>query len=308
MTNTSPGRRDLSRFLLCCGLFALSAPGVTAQQIVIKGEYGLMAGVTPPAGIYVGAFGAYSTAHRFVDGNGKSASGPGSQEQWVFGPMVTWVSRFRLLGGTYSALAAAPWASLAVDLPRLGVDSSTGVGPSQLWIIPIALGWTLKKIDITAHYAFYPPTGRYTAGATNNTSLGMWVNELSLRGTWFMDKNRSWQASVSTVFDINGKKEGQDWTTGDPLTVMYGVGRKFGDPKEQSAGWGGIVGYAQWQVTDTHGSDVPNLVARNKSRIYGLGPEFTTLQGALTIRYFWQFGANFATQGKNLYMQLVFPI
>jgi hypothetical protein len=308
MTNACLPRRRVPRVLIGTGLLALAASRITAQQVIPKGVYGMMAGVMPPAGFYVGAYGAYSTASTLIDGNGTSVTGSHSLDQGSLGPLVTWVSRFRVLGGTYSALAAASWASLAVDLPRIGVDSSTGVGPSQMWIMPVALGWKLKRADIIAHYAFYPPTGRYTAGATDNTSLGMWVNELALRGTWFMDRNRSWHTSVSAVLDINGKKEGRDWTTGDPLTVMYGLGRNFGDPKEKSAGWGGIAGYAQWQVTDTHGSDVPTVVASNKSRVYGLGPEFTTLQGALTIRYFWQFGGNFTTQGKNLYLQLVMPI
>lgn len=40
---------------------------------------------------------------------------------------------------------------------------------------------------------------------------------------------------------------------------------------------------------------------------FAIGPEFTTLQGALTIRYFWQFGGSFSTQGSGLYAQFVYP-
>jgi hypothetical protein len=34
----------------------------------------------------------------------------------------------------------------------------------------------------------------------------------------------------------------------------------------------------------------------------------TTLQGALTLRYFWQFNGRFSTQGQNLYLQFAMPI
>ncbi len=46
----------------------------------------------------------------------------------------------------------------------------------------------------------------------------------------------------------------------------------------------------------------------NKSQIYGVGPDFTTLQGALTVRYFWQFGGKFSTQGQGLYVQFAMPL
>jgi hypothetical protein len=39
-----------------------------------------------------------------------------------------------------------------------------------------------------------------------------------------------------------------------------------------------------------------------------VGREITTVQGALTIRCFWQFGGPFATQGRGLYAEFVFPI
>jgi hypothetical protein len=49
-----------------------------------------------------------------------------------------------------------------------------------------------------------------------------------------------------------------------------------------------VAGYGQWPVTSTTGVDAPALVRANKTTIYAMGPEFTTLKGALTLRYFWQ--------------------
>jgi hypothetical protein len=105
---------------------------------------------------------------------------------------------------------------------------------------------------------------------------------------------------------MNGKKEDLDWKTGNPVTLMYGMGRNYGSGMLK--GWAGVAGYAQWQVTETTGADAPLFVRENKTTIYGIGPELTTLQGALTIRYFWQFGGKFSTEGPALYVQFAMPL
>src|SRR5262249_41089686 len=106
----------------------------------------------------------------------------------------------------------------------------------------------------------------------------------------------------------NSKKKGIDWTTGNPLTFMGGIGRNYGEKASLLSGWVGVAGYGQWQVTSTTGASVPQVVQLNKTTIYGVGPERTTLQGALTIRYFWQYGGKFSTQGQGLYVQFVMPL
>ncbi len=78
--------------------------------------------------------------------------------------------------------------------------------------------------------------------------------------------------------------------------------------KGKFLGWAGVAGYSQWQVTATTGADAPLLVRANNTQINGVGPEFTTLQGALTIRYFWQYGGKFSLQGSSLYVQFVLPL
>ena len=61
-------------------------------------------------------------------------------------------------------------------------------------------------------------------------------------------------------------------------------------------------------MTDTTGIDAPLIARLNKSRVYAVGPEFATLQGALQARYFWEFGARTAAQGQGFYIQMVLPI
>jgi len=308
--------RTLSRVLPLVVALGLATATANAQQIIIKGMYGMKEGTMAPPGLYAGMFGAFSWADDLKTPAGDTVHGP-KLDQQIFGPLVMYVSDFKILGANYAAVVAVPFANFLIELPRLhDFSASTGVALSQLYVIPFSLGWHIQEplplapggADVIFHYAFYAPTGRYTAGAPNNTSLGMWVNELAGRLTAYFDKDRAWHGSAGLFYDINSKKQDQDWTVGDPLTFMGGLGRDYGAKDSLFSGWAGVAGYGQWQLSSTTGIDAPPIMRANKSTIYGVGPEFTTLKGALTIRYFWQYGGKFSTQGQGLYVQFAMPL
>jgi len=302
-------------FLAVAGLFALTG-SAGAQQLIIKGMYGMMAGTQAPPGLYAGAFGAVSWADQIRGPNGNSLNGP-TLTQEIFGPLVSYVSDFKILGGNYGAVVGIPFANFLLDFPRLdNQGASTGIALSQMYVSPFQLGWHSNKkmpifgggTDVLFAYTFYAPTGRYTPGALNNTSLGMWCNEVSLRATGFVDEEKHWSAAGALFYDINSKKQGVDWKQGNAINYMWGVGRDFGEKKSMLSGWFGVAGYAQWQVSSTTGVDVPLILQNNKTTIYGVGPELTALEGALTVRYFWQYGGKTTTQGQGLYVQFAMPL
>jgi hypothetical protein len=296
-------------------VLALSAGRAAAQQLIVKGEFGNKGGTLPPPGLYAGMIGSVSWDDELVGPDKNSVSGP-ELKQEVFGPLVQYVSKWQLFGANYSAAALVPFANTRIDFPRLDTGNSTGIALSQIWVSPLTLGWHIDKplllaaggSDVTVAYSFYAPTGRYTAGAPDNTSLGMWTNELSARVTSYFSRDRKWHGSASLFYDFNGKKQDLDWKTGNPFTYMWGLGRDYGTPGSLLSGWVGAAGYAQWQVTATQGADAPEIARLNKSQINGIGPELTTLGGALTIRYFWEFGGKFTTRGNGLYVQLAMPL
>ncbi len=309
-------RRNSFLPVLAITALALSlATAGSAQQLILKGEFGNKGGVMPPPGVYAGMFGSLTWDDQLVGPDKVVIDGPDVNQQ-IFGPLVQYVSKFKILGADYGALVAMPFANFRLDAPRLDVTSSTGIAASQIWVVPVMLGWHIEKplflspggADITAHYAFYAPTGRYTPGAPNNTGLGMWTNEFSFRVTSYFSKDRKWHGSASLFYDINSKKSGQDYKTGNAFTYMWGLGRDYGAKDSLFSGWFGAAGYAQWQTTATTGIDAPLIVRQNKSQINGVGPEFTTLQGALTIRYFWDFGGKFTLRGQGAYVQFAMPL
>ncbi len=308
-------KRRIAVASLVIGLGVL-AERAGAQQIIIKGMYGMKEGTMPPPGLYAGMFGAINWADELKTPDGDTVHGP-KLNQEIFGPLLMWVSSLKILGADYGAVVGIPFANFVLEFPRLhDFNASTGLALSQLYVIPFSLGWHIKEplplspggADIIFHYAFYAPTGRYEPGAPNNTSLGMWVNELGGRLTAYFDKEKAWHGSAGFFYDINSKKQDQDWTTGNPLTFMGGLGRDYGAKGSLFSGWAGVAGYGQWQLTSTTGIDAPLIMRENKTTIYGVGPELTTLQGALTIRYFWQYGGKFSTEGQGLYVQFAMPL
>ena len=96
--------RLASAVLLGAVLFLIPVCG-TAQQLIIKGEFGLMSGSMPPPGFYAGAFGSLTWADEIRGPDGEKFSGP-ELDQQAFGPPCSGcrISRF-------SAATTASWPS-----------------------------------------------------------------------------------------------------------------------------------------------------------------------------------------------------
>jgi len=110
------------RAALLSGIAVLAAASSgSAQQLIIKGEFGNKGGVMPPPGLYAGAFGGFTWADELVGPDKNAVDGP-SLNQHAFGPLVQYVSNFKLFGANYGALVAVPFANTAIDFPRLDVS------------------------------------------------------------------------------------------------------------------------------------------------------------------------------------------
>jgi hypothetical protein len=217
--------------------------------------------------------------------------------------LFAWVVTPReLLGGTYGFQVLVPFLSTAVELPRLGFESSTSLGLSDIYVMPVNLGWHTPRADYMAGLAFYAPTGNYEPGANDNRGLGMWSFELSGGSTVYFDQKRRWHASALGFYEIHTNKQDQDLKAGSILTIEGGVGGAFLD----GALVAGMAYGAQWKMTEDSGEDFPSSVLPGKNHIYTLGPEvtFTGLYQppflvSITARYLWDVGARASLEGQR---------
>jgi len=189
--------------------------------------------------------------------------------------------------------------------------------------MPAQLGWHAKRFDAIAGVAFFAPTGRYAADASDNLGKGMWSYEVSGGGTLYLDKARTISVATTAFWETHSKKEGsvtagtltvENVKVGQLMTLEGGIGKSF----LHGAASVGVAYYAQWKLTEdsmdvTSIDDTAGIPA--KHRVYGVGPEITipiatksTLISLVNVRYLWETGAEVKTQGQTLMVTTTFPV
>src|SRR5271168_2972308 len=183
-------RRVLVLALIIVG-FASPLLGQQKGQWV-PGQFGLNAGVIPDPGITYANMPLNYSASRLNDSNGNRLlqNVTGTYSFWVDENILYYVPKQKILGGYYMPYLALAYASgsLVADLTLASTNLSAGGGGSgfaDTFVEPLNLGWHLKRADVNVGYAFTAPTGRYTAGASNNVGSGYWGNNLTTGTTFY---------------------------------------------------------------------------------------------------------------------------
>jgi hypothetical protein len=295
----------------------------------LLGDMGMKSGTQPEPGVYVANiyYRYFADAIKGPDGESVTLdpTQAGSQTIHAAVPLVIYVSSKKLFGANYGMMAVMPFANGALEAPGLGLSEKASTGPSDLYVMPVQLGWHLRRADITTGLAFFAPTGRYAAGASDNLGKGMWSYEVSGGTTLYLDQRRSFSVAATAYWETHSKKEGEvrieqatltDVKVGQLLTVEGGVGKSF----LHGAASIGLAYYAQWKVTSDQMSVSPStpLAAApepDQHRVWGVGPEVTIpiatkkrLISLVNVRYLWETGAELKTQGQSLMVTTTFPI
>lgn len=279
---------------------ALLSPGRSqAQQNLghkVLGTLGLEAGSQPEPGIYVADQVAFYSANRLVDRNGHSIPVGLDLDAFANGLGVAGVFHLPWLSTYLNVAIAIPIAhvSLNTDRPEASIDR---FGLADLYVQPLKLGWRLRQLDLVAGYAFYAPTGRTEPGGNDGVGRGYWANEFSAGGTVFLDRARAWHLSALASYDLNGRKRGIDITRGDTIQIQGGAGVTLVRLVDV-----GLAGFAQWQVRDDRGADLPPAIRGARDQSFGLGPEvdirLPPIRSQLTLRFVRDLSVKSRPQGQ----------
>jgi hypothetical protein len=302
-------KKQLLLVLLVLFITAVSASGQLNGDN-LKGDTGLKSGSQPPPGIYLTNLSYFYDSSEIKLPRGRSIDLTGGLNIYFNVTVASYVSKKKFLGAYYGAQLAVPVANTQLELPRLR-SSGGGFGLSDVYVMPLYLGWHKKQADYTASYAFYAPTGRYTPGGNDNTGLGMWSHELAAGTTVYLDKKKSWNLATTAAYEIHQNKRGGDIKVGDLLTLEGGLGKTM-----LKGGLNlGAVYYAQWKVTADSGADLSPLLRRfgvdnAKNRAFALGGEASLvvpkLEGQFNVRALKEFGNRTATQGHAVIASFTF--
>ena len=272
----------------------------------LRGDYGMKSGSQGPPGLYVGNIFYFYSSNTVKDLSGNDLSHVHATVD-IFADAIlgSYVTKKKILGANYGFMVVLPVLNTELGLPSLNVGSQTW-GLADMYIQPLALGWHFKRADAIAGYAFMAPTGRYSAGANDNTGLGMWSNEFSAGTTFYFDQGKMWHAAGTGFYEIHTSKQDLDVKTGDIFTLEGGVGRGF----LKGYANGGLAYVGQWKVTEDSGRDVNPLVQGKKGSMFALGPEVNlpvSKKGIfLGFKYLFDVRSRLATSGDYLVLSLTY--
>jgi hypothetical protein len=322
LNKTSP-RKVLAGFVLTTALAWATPARAQLNGENLLGDMGVKSGSQPHPGVYVSAIYYRYRADSLRDAEGRAVNadptGDAGHAINAGVPLVYWVTPKKVLGAQFAMMAVLPFANGGLEAPGFGLSETASTGMSDLYVMPAQLGWQTSRVDAIAGFAFFAPTGRYTAGASDNLGKGMWSFELSAGGTLYVDKQRSVSVSTTAYWETHTKKQGEvalgqiqldDVKVGDILTLEGGVGKSF----LNGAMTLGMAYYAQWKVTRDELGLLDSGVAA-KHRVFGIGPDVTIpiatktrLISLVNVRYLWEHGAQVKTQGHTLIVTSTFPV
>ena len=295
----------------------------------LLGDMGVKSGTQPHPGFYVASMNYRYRTDTIRDANGKrlvfDPSQPANQSINAIVPLFIYVSKAKVLGANYGMMAVMPVANGALEAPAFGLVEEASTGASDLYVMPLQLGWHLSRADVTTGFAFFAPTGRFENGGSDNLGKGMWSYELSAGTTVYLDRAKSISVAATGYWETHTKKQGttdvelagkrlSGVRVGQLLTIEGGVGKSF----LHGAANIGMAYYAQWKVTaDDYGFGVtlPEGFEKEKHRVYGIGPDVTIpiatksrLISLINVRYLWETEARFKTEGQSFLATATFPV
>ena len=253
-------RINLKTAVLAC-MFLVYVMSASAQQKGqwVPGQFGLNAGAIPDPGFTYANLALNYSAGQLNNASGNSIPGiTGTYSFWVDENIIYYVPKHKFLGAYFMPYIALNYASgeVVADIPGLNLSGGGGgSGFADTYVQPLNLGWHLKRADVVVGYAFSAPTGRFTAGASNNVGSGYWGNNITSGTTFYITKNKATTANLATDWEIHGQTTGTNKTPGQAFTDEWGLGQILPLKKDFSRLLQlGFVGYDQWQVSDNGGT------------------------------------------------------
>lgn len=277
----------------------------------IKGGTDIFAGVVPSQPGFYSRTDVYHYAADVsaVVFNGRVEVGV-DQEMTATLPAVTYVTPWKLFGGTY-AVGIVPSIMVAdvdvgIGLPPITGPLGNSFGPITLergdtnlalgdtGFIPVMFGWDAGNFHWSGALFLLAPTGDYSTRQLANTSLNRWALMPRLAATYF-DPKSGWQVNGVAVYAVSYENDSTNYDSGDILNLEGSILKNFGRLGV------GAVGYGMIQTTADSGAGA--RLGANEAQIYAAGPIVTYSFGdpkdplTFVAKYFREFGAERTFEG-----------
>lgn len=279
----------------------LAAAGAQAAETChyVNGTEGIKAATLPPPGFYWRSYNVYYTAGKTMDGDGNEVAGDFDLNVMATTQRLVWISEHKLFKADYGASIVIPLVNNDLEITPPGApgpavdDHHFGFG--DIAVEPLALAWHGERWDASFGAAVYLPIGDYDANDPASTGKDHWTGMFTLGGTYYIDAEKTWSASILARYETHSSKSDLDIQAGDDFHFEWGIGKTITPGLDI-----GVAGYCQWQLTDDEGADV-NYDPSIHDRVFAVGPEisgFIPKWGlGLSFRALWEFEAQDRPEG-----------
>lgn len=262
----------------------------------------LNAGSLPDSGwTYANQLLDYSR-NRAKDNNGDPEPVRGAHAVLMDMNTFTWVSRWSAGGFHYAASATLPFARNSLSSDLQGTING-GSGFADSYYLPVILGRNGNHVDVRMQYGFLAPTGKFTAGASNNVGSGYWTHALSAGQTWHLARDRRLTISTFEMYELHTWQRGTNIRPGDTFDFDGSLMLRLASGKIAHFD-AGLVGYAQRQTTARTGSGVPPETDRDRYAVHGAGmalsAAFPRQRANVAVKYFSEFANRSTFEGYSL--------
>jgi len=266
------------------------------------GSEGLKGATLPPPGLYLKTYTNFYTANVYRNRSGDNNGLGLDLDALAVVPRLIWMTDKEILGADYGMDALIPLIYTDFELDTIGLkDNDFCYG--DLFVEPVDLAWHGERYDIGAAYGLWMPTGQYDRRNPASPGKDFWTNMFTLGGTYYLDEEKTWSASVLGRYEIHSERDHTDVKPGQNVLFEWGVGKSFAKVWEV-----GVVGYNQWQLTDDHGKDV-TWDKEVHDRVGAIGPEVNVfippLKSFLSLRCNFEYSAVDRPAGTNVTLTLI---
>ncbi len=289
---------------IVCLTFVMALTGVA--QAGETGHYplgseGLKAATLPPPGLYLRTYTSFYTANVLRDGDGDNDGLGLDLDALAIVPRVIWMTDKKILGADYGMDALLPFVQTDFELDTVGFkDNDFCIG--DFFLEPIDLAWHGDRYDVGAAFGVWMPTGDYNETKPASPGKGFWTTMFTLGGTYYLDEEKTWSASILGRYEIHSNKQDADITPGDDMLFEWGLGKMLTETVEV-----GLIGYNRWQVADDSGSDVTWDTGIH-DRVAAIGPEINVFIPAskmfVSLRAAWEYAAVDQPEGTTTTLTL----
>jgi hypothetical protein len=260
-------------------------------------------GVTADSGFtYNNAFLFYARDEQ-KGGNGEVVA-TGQQSVLLDMNTLVWVSGAEIapLGGArFSSAVTIPIANNSLSSSAQGAISGGG-GLGDLYLQPVILGWRTEHADIRGIFGLLAPTGKFTAGATDNVGNGYWTPVFAAGETFYLSADRATTLSAFEMYEFHSTQSGTHIHPGETLDLDYSLMRAFALPSARLQV--GLVGYGAWQTTAKTGPNITPAEEAQRYRVnalgFGLNYALPARKVTLSFKYFDEFSNQWTYQGYSV--------